>query len=69
MTVAINDSWKIPVGYFLINGMLAEERSNIIKDCLIRLHGVGVRVVSVKCDCLPVIFFVLRAPGANLSID
>lgn len=67
MAVTVNDSWKIPVGYFLC--MSAEERSNVIKDCLIRLHGVGVRVVSVTCDGPTVNFSMLTALGANLTIE
>ncbi|KAJ3591522.1 hypothetical protein NHX12_016280 [Muraenolepis orangiensis] len=35
MVVAIDDSWKIPVAYFLIDGLTGEERSNIIKECLL----------------------------------
>ncbi|KAK1907005.1 DNA transposase THAP9 [Dissostichus eleginoides] len=35
MVVAIDDSWKIPVAYFLIDGLTGEEHANIIKDCLL----------------------------------
>lgn len=35
MIVAIDDSWKIPVGYFLIDGLTGEERANVIKECLL----------------------------------
>ncbi|KAJ4948187.1 hypothetical protein JOQ06_019724 [Pogonophryne albipinna] len=46
MVVAIDDSWKIPVAYFLIDGLTGEERANIIKECLLRLHAIGARVFS-----------------------
>ncbi|KAJ4931499.1 hypothetical protein JOQ06_025794, partial [Pogonophryne albipinna] len=43
MVVAIDDSWKIPVAYFIIDGLIGEERANIIKECLLRLHAIGAR--------------------------
>ena len=37
MAVALNDSWKIPCGYFLINGLTGDERANLIHSCIKRL--------------------------------
>lgn len=30
MVVALISNWKMPVGYFLINGMTGQERANLI---------------------------------------
>ena len=50
MAVALNDSWKIPCGYFLINGLTGDERANLIQSCIERLYDIGVIVVSLTCD-------------------
>jgi hypothetical protein len=34
MAVGINDSWKIPVGYFLINGLPGNIRPMLLKQCI-----------------------------------
>ena len=50
MAVSMNASWKIPVAYFIINGMSGADMANIIRECLHRLHSTGVIVASVTCD-------------------
>ncbi len=37
MVVCINGSWKVPCGYFLIDGLSGSERANLVKVCLQRL--------------------------------
>lgn len=50
MVVAVNGSWKIPVAYFLLDGLSGQERANIVTQCLYKLHDIGVRIVSLTCD-------------------
>ena len=50
MVVSMNGSWKVPVGYFLIEGLNGEERANLVKECLIKLHESGVVVPCIICD-------------------
>ena len=50
IVVAVNDHFKLPVGYFFINGLGALEKSNLIKQCLMKLSDVGVKVVSLTFD-------------------
>ena len=68
MVVAINESWKIPIAYFLINSMTGAERANVIRESLFRLHEIGVRVVSLTCDGPSQNFTMIRELGANLDI-
>jgi hypothetical protein len=49
MAVVVNSSWKIPCGYFLVNG-LTGEKANLTKECITKLHEVGVKVVSFMCN-------------------
>ena len=67
MAVAINESWKILVGYFLIDGMTGEERANVIKDCLHQLHDIGVRTISLTCDGPTCNISMIRALGATMD--
>ena len=50
MVVALDASWKMPVGYFLISGLSGVEKANLVRDCISKLHDVGVRVTSLTCD-------------------
>ena len=48
MLVALNDRWKVPVAYFLINGLSGKEQANLVTQCL--LNDIGAEVVSLTCD-------------------
>ena len=69
MAVSINSNWKVPCGYFLIDGLSGKEKANLIAICLQKLHDVGVKVVSLTCDGPSVNLSMLKALGANFSPD
>jgi len=46
----VNDAFKVPVGYFLIDGLGGTERANLDTQCLSRLHDAGVLVVSLTFE-------------------
>ena len=69
MAVAINNSWKIPLGYFLIKGLTADQRVNLVTDCLKKLHDCGVKVTSMTCDGPRVNLSMLKKLGADLNPD
>lgn len=50
MLVALNSNWKIPIGYFLINGMSGEEKANLVRTSLNIIHETGVIVKSLSFD-------------------
>lgn len=50
MIMCINDAWKLPIAYFLINKLSAEEKSNLVLQCISAVHTAGMRVVSITCD-------------------
>ena len=68
MVVGINESWKVPVGYFFIDGLSGKERANLKKVCLKKLHDVGIDVISLICDGPSYHFAMLQAPGAQLQL-
>lgn len=50
MLVSVNERWKVPVGYFLIDGLTGNERANLLTTCLTKLYDVKANVVSVTFD-------------------
>ena len=50
MVVCINKSWKVPLGYFFIDGLTGQERANLVRIAMERLSQVGAKAVSLTCD-------------------
>ena len=67
MAVCVNNSWKIPCAYFLIDGLNGAERANLINICIQRLSDIGVRVISVTCDGPSCHFKMMKELGASLK--
>lgn len=67
--VCLNGAWKIPVGYFLGNGIKADQKANLIQQCLCLLHETGVRVIALTCDGATVNFTALSELKCNLKLD
>lgn len=67
MLVALNGSWKIPVGYFLLNGITATEKASLVKKCLEFLHDIGVTVTSLTCDGAATNISMMAHLGANFT--
>lgn len=67
MAVAINSHWKIPVGYFAINGLNGEERANLLTKCIILLHETNSHLHSITYDGTSVNKTMCIKLGANFS--
>lgn len=50
LIVAINDYWKIPVAYFLCNGVRVEEKKTLILHCVQLAAESRARVVNLTLD-------------------
>jgi DNA transposase THAP9 len=50
MLVSNTENWKIPLGFFFINGLAAEHRANLIKICIQKCHNAGVDVIGLTFD-------------------
>jgi len=48
--VALDQSWKISIGYFLINGLTGKELANLVTEAVTMLVEVGITVVSLTLD-------------------
>ena len=67
MAVGLLGRWKIPLGYFLTNGLQAEIVANIVKEALVRLHSVSVVAVAVTFDGAQNQIAAMELLGANFS--
>ena len=67
--VSVNSNWKTSCGYFLVNSLTGEEKANLVRDCLKKLHEVDVKVVSFTCEGQATHLAMLKMLGARLSAD
>lgn len=57
------------MGYFLINGLTADLRANLIKQCISRLQSIKLTVVSVTCDDLNSNIVMANKLGCNFNAE
>lgn len=50
MIVRIHSSWKISVGYFVINDLSATQKKKLVRKCLEFLNESGVVITSLTSD-------------------
>lgn len=50
MLVGVNAHWKIPIAYFLIDSVSAEDKANLVKGCLLQLESSGVLIKALTFD-------------------
>lgn len=65
----VEEDFKIPVSYFLTNGLIAEERVALVNEVLIRLAEIGIVVVSITFDGLPANLAMCKVLGANFDAE
>jgi hypothetical protein len=66
LLVALNSQWKIPIAYFLLDGLSAVEKANLVNGCLKMVNGCGAKIVSLTFDGTVTNFSVGRILGAKL---
>lgn len=69
MAVAINGHWKVPLGYFLIDGLSAKQRADLLITCLELLYETGAQCNSVTFDGTAVNISMATNLGANYDLD
>jgi len=69
MVVVVNSNWKLPVAYFLLDGMNGKDKANLLQQCLCRLDEAGVIVTSVTCDGASSNMVMFRELGASNDHD
>lgn len=69
MLTCLNGSWKLPVGYFLVAGLTADQKASLLKTCIDLVSDCGVDVVSVTFDGCPTNFTMAKLLGCNLEVN
>lgn len=70
LLVGINNSYKIPIGYFLIHTATGEQRATLVRVAVEMAQEVGVQVTNLTFDGAPSNFAMARCLGCQLdSLD
>lgn len=69
MIVAINDTWKCPLGYFFINVLNGTQKMNLVTQCLKALFDSGMHVVSLTFDGCQANFVMAKFFGCSLNLQ
>jgi len=67
MLVALNSNWKIPVAYFLVNGLNSQEKANLVCTVLSFVHDTGTCVKTLTFDGTAANMSMATNLGAKLS--
>ena len=67
--VCINQAWKLPIAYYLINGINTDQKRNLTEQCLTALHEAGMLVISLTCDGLSANLKMLQSLGCNFDVQ
>lgn len=69
MVSGITEEFKIPIGYFLIAGLCAEERAAILNEAMLKLNNIGVIVGAITNDGHVVNIAAIKILGADYDAD
>lgn len=67
MLVCLNESWKLPLGYFLTHGLTGTQKANLIEICLSKCQEVGIKVVSLTFDGHPTNLSAMELLGCQIK--
>lgn len=63
----INYHFKLPLGYFLVHGLTAEQKVNLINLCLIKCHDAVIKVASLTFDGHSTNLTVMKLLGCKID--
>lgn len=70
MMTCVNGSWKIPLGYFLIDGISAEQKAALVKTAIEMVtRECEVDIISVTFDGCPANFAMAKLLACNLNVN
>merc|ERR1711978_345665 len=69
MVTGLRSYWKLPLAYFLVDGVNAEELSQIAKTAIYKCQEAGVRIRTAVMDGTTTNFSAFDALGCNLLPD
>ncbi|KAL4127030.1 hypothetical protein QTP88_011228 [Uroleucon formosanum] len=69
LALKCRNTWKIPVGYFLINHINSSQKSELVSHCIDVLTKTGVTIVSLTFDGCPTNINMVKILGCGLYAD
>lgn len=69
MFVAINEAWKLPLGYFCIESLNSEKKADLVKHCLQLLDDCKITVTNITFDCCPTNLTMAKVLGCKFDIE
>jgi hypothetical protein len=69
LIVGVNCRWKIPIGYFLIDSLTANQKADLVKGCLSMLNETGVKIISLTFDGAPANLTMAKILGADFRLS
>ncbi|KAK6167152.1 hypothetical protein SNE40_021247 [Patella caerulea] len=69
LAVGLQGHWKVPLGYFLVDGISAEIQSQLLLTAISSLHQICIRVTSIVMDGHPTNQRMANILGGNLNPD
>jgi hypothetical protein len=69
MVVAVDNSWKLPIGYFFIAHLNSEEKAQLVNMALKKLFDISVQTKSITCDGPSTNFSTFKSLGASFQPD
>lgn len=67
MVVAINEGWKLPIGYFLASNLNSMQKAELTKQALYALKATDIHVVSLTFDGCSTNVTMARLLGCNID--
>lgn len=53
MIIVINESWKLPLGYFFIDSLNTDKKANLVDHSLQLLKDCQISITNITFDCCP----------------
>lgn len=69
LLVPLNACWKIPIGYFLINGINAEQKVALLTQAIHLVEDAGVHIKAITFDGCPANITMAKKLGCNFDIN
>lgn len=69
MVTGVSESFKIPVAYFLIDGLKTNEKAALTKEVLLCISKTGIKIVGITFDGLRLNFAMAETMGACMNSD
>lgn len=69
LLVGINTTWKLPIGYFLVKGVTAQQKAQLVTQVFHLVHETGVEIKALTCDGTKANLAIAEKPGCCLDVN